>query len=72
MEWDSKARIARESTAGGHLRGEQEEFEEPEDVMFEQDLVIKSLRSQSLDFPEAVCGFQSEGQEISVDGSSSL
>ena len=48
----AKPRIAQESTAGVHLLGEEEDFEEPEDVMFDQ--VIAKPR---LDFPEIVCGF---------------
>ena len=44
----AKARIAQESTTGVHLRGEQEDFDEPEDVMFDRDLVIKPLRSHVL------------------------
>ena len=63
----ARARIAQESAAGVHLRGEQDDFEEPEDVIFDQGLVIKSLRSHALAFQRLYVDFQSEGQEISVD-----
>ena len=63
----AKARIAQESAAGVHLRGEQDDFEDPEDVIFDQGLVIKSLRSHALAFQRLYVDFQSEGQEISVD-----
>ena len=63
----AKARIAEESTTGAHLRGEQEDFEEPEEVIFDQDLVIKSLRSHTLAFQRLYVDFQSEGQEISMN-----
>ena len=53
----AKAGIAHEFTVSAHLRGEQEDFEEPEDVMFDQDLVIKSLRSQALTFQRPLCRF---------------
>ena len=61
----AKARIAQESAAGVHLRGEQDDFEDSEDVIFDQGLVTKSLRSHALTFQYV--DFQSEGQEISVN-----
>ena len=63
----AKARIAQESAAGVHLRGEQDDFEDPEDVIFDQGLVTKSLRSHALTFQRLYVDFHSEGQEISVD-----